>query len=57
MKTIYNKILAGIFCLGMLNACDIEEFPYDSVTDDELVSNSASVETITLGNYSYMKRT
>lgn len=55
MKTIYNKILAGIFCLGMLNACDIEEFPYVSVTDDELVSNSASVETITLGNYSYMK--
>ena len=55
MKSVYNKIMAGIFCIGMLNACDISEFPYSSVTDDELASNESSIETITLGNYSYMK--
>lgn len=54
MKGKY-KILVGMFCLGTLNACDIMELPYSSVTDDELVSNESSIETITLGNYSYMK--
>ena len=46
MKSVYNKIMAGIFCIGMLNACDISEFPYSSVTDDELASNESSIETI-----------
>lgn len=54
MKGKY-KILVGMFCLGTLNACDIMELPYSSVTDDELASNESSIETITLGNYSYMK--
>lgn len=52
---INYKLLVGIFCLAGLSACDITEFPYDSVTDDELVSNPSSVEAVTLGNYSYMK--
>lgn len=52
---ICNRLLVGFFCLAGLSACDITEYPYDSVTDDDLVSNPSSVEAVTLGNYSYMK--
>lgn len=55
MKTLYYKFLVGLFCVGGVTSCDITEFPYSSVTDDELASNPSSIETITLGNYSYMK--
>lgn len=49
------KLLIGLFCFAGLNACDITELPYNSVTEDELASNPSSVEAVTLGNYSYMK--
>lgn len=55
MKKYINEILLGVLCVIGLNACDITEYPYDSITDDELISNPSSVELATLGNYSYMK--
>lgn len=55
MKKYINKILLGTFVLIGLNACDITEYPYDSITEDDLISNSSSVASATLGSYSYMK--
>lgn len=55
MKRNTYRLLIGISCLCVLNACDITEMPYNYVTDDELVSDASSVEAVTLGNYSYMK--
>ena len=44
----------GIAC-SLLTACELTEMPYTSVTDDELASNSNSVESVTLGNYASLK--
>lgn len=55
MKSYIYKLLIGTSCLLSLDACDITEFPYDSITEEELVSNTSSVEAVTLGSYSYMK--
>lgn len=52
---ICRGLLIGALCMVGLSACDITEFPYNSITEDELASNPSSVEAATLGSYAYMK--
>ena len=47
-------LIMGLAC-GTLAACDLTEYPYTSLTDEELANNPNSVEAVTLGNYSALK--
>lgn len=48
-------LIIGLTCTT-LAACDLTEYPYTSITDEELTNNPNSVEAVTLGNYSALKR-
>lgn len=52
MKTSI-KILICSIAVYMLASCDLDRFPYDEITSDNMDPNS--VETITLGTYAKMK--
>lgn len=51
-----SKLLIVSLTCSTLAACDLTEYPYTSITDEELSNNSNSVEAVTLGNYSALKQ-
>ena len=50
-----KKILLGAVASLTLSACDLDYFPNDSMTSDQMAGNPSSTEYSTDGNYSMFK--
>ena len=50
-----KKILLGAGASLTLSACDLDYFPNDSMTSDQMAGNPSSTEYSTDGNYSMFK--